>query len=169
MADSTEQPEAALVDKALPKSDSSAAQQPSPWQCALITALIFIATILVNVWLSTHEFARLAGYLGLPIVLTLIGWWVLADGLRFEDTREAMFKDNEMTGSLSWLYYCPAIPSAITLVSFTSVVLSRVFNPGKPIFTPLLGQFFLAYCVVNVFGCLLVSTRSYTLCWRHRR
>jgi len=154
-----EQPKVALVNKI---DSTTAKQQPNLWVCGLITVAIVIGSILINMWLSTHEFARLAGCLGLPIFLNLTGWCWLADGLRFEDT--AMFND-DLAGSL---YYLPAIPSAITLVSFTSVLLSRLFRPDMPIFTPLLGQFFLAFCLVNVFGCLLVSTRSYALCWRHR-
>ena len=151
---------AALVGDATMSDNGSGSTPCCSPRCALVGVLIVLLTVLVNMWLATSELARLSGCLGVPIALTLAGWWALAEGLHSTDTT----KDVDVAG---WLYYFPAVPSACTAASFLSVILGRVFRPvDGAIFTPLLGHFFLAFCAVSALGCLLASGRC--ACWRHR-
>ena len=80
------------------------------------------------------------------------------------DKDTAMFDDPQA----GLLYSIPAVPSAITLTTFLGVIVHRIFLPDQPVFTPLLGQFFLAFSATSLLGPILVCTRRYTLCWRHR-
>jgi hypothetical protein len=131
----------------------------------IMAAALVIALGLGGAYISSvSEFAALLLVLGLPIALTLAGWISLADGLRFEDV--AMFPDDQA----GLLYSIAAVPTAITLSAFLGVVVHRFFlQPDQPVFTLLLGRFFLAFCAVSTLGCLFVSCRHYLLCWRHRR
>ena len=132
-------------------------------QRLIIVAVVCIALGVGGAYISSaSELAALLLVLGVPIALTLAGWIVLADGLREEDT--AIFDDPQA----QLLYSIPAVPSAITLTTFLGVIVHRIFLPDQPVFTPLLGQFFLAFCAASLLGCILVCTRRYTLCWRHR-
>ena len=159
----SEQPAASLVDRSAPTSESVPTPPSAKDKQKLVLVLVVLVVLIIGgAWLSaTSEWVALGSCLGVPILLTLCGWFALADGLRQEDT--AMFKD-DMAGAL---YSIPMIPSAITVSAFIGIIVSRLFR-GDVVFTALLGQFFAAFCVVTVVGCCLVGCREYLLCWRHR-
>ena len=64
---------------------------------------------------------------------------------------------------LEWACLVPLGVSALTLVSFGGVAAARaIFRASQPVITPLLGQFFAAFCGASVLGCCLVC-----LCTHH--
>lgn len=166
MDDGTKLVESTAITSDAPSSD----QQKTPplmatrdKQRLIIVAVVCVALGVGGAYISNaSELAALLLVLGVPIALTLAGWIFLADGLREEDT--AMFDDPQA----GLLYSIPAVPSAITLTTFLGVIVHRIFLPDQPVFTPLLGQFFLAFSATSLLGPILVCTRRYTLCWRHR-
>ena len=119
----------------------------------LLAALIYAG--------QAFEIIALSSTLGIPILLTLLGWLALADGMLSAERagQEPMYRA---------LAYFPAVPFAITLSSFIGVMMSRTFTRDFE-GSPLLGDFFLAFVVVNFVGVVVTATRSHTLgCCRHR-
>jgi hypothetical protein len=102
---------------------------------------------------SAPESWVLAACVGVPTVLALAGYCRVAYEMRKEDEMEG----HGIGMGVEWACLVPLGVSALTLVSFGGVAAARaIFRASQPVITPLLGQFFAAFCGASVLGCCLV-------------